>query len=42
MADALVTVRRYLWPHKAQIARSLLESEGIDAAGRVARRAQVP
>ncbi len=41
MADALVTIRRYLWPHEAQIARSLLESEGIDAVVQDAHLAQI-
>jgi hypothetical protein len=27
----LVTIRRYLWPHEAQVARSVLESDGIAA-----------
>jgi hypothetical protein len=31
MSDELVTVRRFLWQHEAQIARGLLESAGIPA-----------
>jgi hypothetical protein len=26
-----VTIRRYLWPHEAQLARSVLDGAGIDA-----------